>query len=91
MSLRGSCREHYGQSPPYPVVSGGQLNSNNSSLLQQAQGSGFPMGCADSAVLDGRRGSSMYEVNQWLWHLGRGKPQLDGLNVEETETGGCPR
>ncbi len=29
--------------------------------------SGFPMGCADAAALDGRRGSNVYEVNPWLW------------------------
>ena len=28
--------------------------------------SGFPMRCADSASSDGRRGSSVYEVNTWL-------------------------
>jgi hypothetical protein len=42
------------------------------------------MGCADAAVLDGRRGSNVYEVNPWLWHFGRGKPRLGGLTVAET-------
>ena len=46
--------------------------------------SGFPMGCADSAAVDGRRGSNVYEVNPWLWQFGRGKPRLGGLTVEET-------
>ena len=41
------------------------------------------MGCADSAAVDGRRGSNVYEVNPWLWQFGRGKPRLGGLNVEE--------
>ncbi len=27
----------------------------------------------------------MYEVNQWLWQFGRGKPRLGGLSVEETD------
>ena len=42
------------------------------------------MGCADSASSDGRRGSSVYEVNTWLWNFGRGKPRLGGLTVKET-------
>ncbi len=75
MSLCGSRQEHCCQSPPYPLISGGQLNSDSSSLLQQAQA---------SAVLDGRRGSTVYEVNSWLWQFGQGKQQLGGLNVEET-------
>jgi hypothetical protein len=36
------------------------------------------------SALDGRRGSNVYEINQWLWQFGRSKPQLGGLNVEET-------
>ena len=42
------------------------------------------MGCANSAAVDGRRCSNVYEVNQWLWQLGTGKPLLGGLTVEET-------
>ena len=42
------------------------------------------MDCADSAAVDGRRCSNVYEVNQWLWQFGRGKPRLGGLTVEET-------
>ncbi len=26
----------------------------------------------------------LYEVNQWLWQFGRGKPRLGGLSVEKT-------
>ncbi len=29
--------------------------------------------------------SNIYEVNQWLWQLGCGKPRMDGLSVEVTE------
>ncbi len=35
-------------------------------------------------VYTGRHCSNLYEVNQWLWQFGRGKPRLGGLNVEET-------
>jgi uncharacterized small protein (DUF1192 family) len=30
-------------------------------------------------------GSNVYELNQWLWEFGRGKPHLGGLSVTETE------
>jgi len=48
------------------------------------KGSAFPMGSADTANDDGRRGSNVYEVNHWLWMFGRGKPRLGGLSVAET-------
>ena len=46
--------------------------------------SGFPMGSADTADADGRRGSDVYEVNTWLWLFACCKPSLGGLSVEET-------
>ena len=48
------------------------------------KGSAFPMGSADTANDDGRRGSNVYEVNHWLWMFGRCKPRLGGLSVAET-------
>jgi hypothetical protein len=33
----------------------------------------------------GRRCSNVYEVNQWLWQIGRGKQRLGGLPDEETD------
>ncbi len=42
------------------------------------------MGSCDTAAADGWRGSNVYEVNQWLWQVGRGKPRLSGLSVEKT-------
>ena len=45
---------------------------------------GFPYGCADAAATDGQLGSNVYEVNQWLWQFGRGKPRLGGLAIEVT-------
>jgi hypothetical protein len=42
------------------------------------------VGCADSVAADGRRGSNVYEVNQWLWKFGHSMPRLGGLTVAET-------
>ena len=42
---------------------------------------------ADVANEPARKGSNVYEINQWLWQFGRerGKPCLGGLSVAETE------
>ncbi len=45
---------------------------------------GFQYGYADAAPTDGRWGSNFYEVNPWLWQVGRGKPCLGGLTIKET-------
>ncbi len=51
----------------------------------QHKRTGFPVGSCDTAAGDGWRGSNVYEVNQWLWQFGRGKPRLGGLSVEKTD------
>ena len=53
-------------------------------MFSKSRETGVPMGCADSAAVDGRRGSKVYEVNPWLWQFGGGKPRLGGLTGEET-------
>ncbi len=52
----------------------------------QHKRSGFPQAVhsCDTATAYGRQGSNVYEVNQWLWQFGRGKPHLGGLSVEKT-------
>ncbi len=55
-----------------------------SHIFSKHKDSGFPYGCADAAATDGRRGSSVYELNQWLWQFGRGKPRLGGLTIKVT-------
>ena len=51
----------------------------------QHKRTGFPVGSCDTAAGDGLHGSNVYEVNQWLWQFGRGKPRLGGLSVEKTD------
>ncbi len=41
----------------------GNSNPTIPYLYSKRRDSGFPMGCADAAALDGRRGSSFYKVN----------------------------
>jgi hypothetical protein len=53
-------------------------------MFNKSKDSGFQYGSADAAPTDGLRGSNVYEVNPWLWQLGRGKPRLGGLTIKET-------
>ena len=52
--------------------------------FRNLQRSKFPYCCADVAKELGRKESNVYEVNQWLWPFGRGKPRLPRETVSET-------
>ncbi len=80
----GSSSQYGGQSSTDPLVPGWLLDPYHSSPVQPAQEVWHPVGSCDTAAADGRRGSNVYEVNQWLWHFGCGKPRLGGLSVEKT-------
>ena len=73
-----------GRVPLIPLFLAGNSAPTIPHKFSKHKGSGFPMGSADTADADGRRGSNVYEVNTWLWMFGRGKPRLGGLSVEET-------
>ena len=74
-----------GRVPLMPLFLAGNSTPTIPHMFNKRRDSGFPMGCADAAAVDGRRGSNVYEVNPWLWQFGRGKPRLGGLSVEDTE------
>ena len=74
-----------GRVPLVPLFLAGNATPTIPHLYSKRKDSGFPMGCADAAAVDGRRGSNIYEVNPWLWQFGRGKPRLGGLSVEDTQ------
>ena len=73
-----------GRVPLIPLFLAGNKTPTIPHVFSKRKDSGFPMGCADAAALDGRQGSNVYEVNPWLWQFGRGQPRLGGLTVEET-------
>jgi hypothetical protein len=73
-----------GRVPLFPLFLDGNSTPTIPHKFSKHNNSEFPMGCADSASSDGRRGSSVYEVNTWLWNFGRGKPRRGGLSVKET-------
>ena len=70
--------------PLIPLFLAGNSTPTIPHKFSKHRGSLSPMGCADTAASDGRRGSNVYEVNTWLWNVGSGKPRLGGLTVEET-------
>ena len=74
-----------GRVPLMPLFLAGNSTPTIPHLYSKRKDTDFPMGCADAAAVDGRRGSNAYEVNPWLWQFGRGKPRLGGLSVEETQ------
>ena len=75
-----------GRVPLIPLFLAGNSTPTIPHKFSKRNGTGFPLGCADSAGSDGRRGCNVtvYEVNTWLWNFGCGKPHLGGLTVEET-------
>ena len=67
-----------GRVPLMPLFLAGNATPTIPHLHSKCKDSSFPMGCADAASVDGRRGSNVYDVNPWLWQFGR-------LSVEATE------
>ena len=65
---------YIGRVPLIPLFLAGNSTPTNPHKFSRHKGSGFPVGCADSAAAEGRRGSNVYEVNQWLWKFLRCKP-----------------
>ena len=65
--------------PLMPMFLSGNSMQTIQHCLSNLQRSKFPYSCADVAKESGRKGSSGYEVNQWLWRFGRGKPRLGDL------------
>ena len=74
-----------GRVPLIPLFLAGNSTPTIPHKYSKHKSSGFPAGSCDIADADGKRGSNVYEVNQWLWRFARGKPRLGGLSVEETD------
>jgi len=74
-----------GRVPLMPLFLLGNSTPTIPHELRKHRRSKFPYGEADAADASGKRGSNVYELNQWLWQFGRGKPRLGGLSVSATE------
>ena len=68
-----------------PLFLRGNFTPTIQCCFQNLQHSKFPQGCALASIESGRKGSKVYELNQWLWEFGRGKSSLGGSSVEMTE------
>jgi hypothetical protein len=73
-----------GRVPLMPLFLHGNSTPTIPHELRHLQHSKSPHCCTDAADESGRKGSNVYEVNQWMWEFGRGKPRLGGLSVTET-------
>ena len=73
-----------GRVPLIPLFLAGNSTPTIPHKYNKHKSSGFPAGSCDTAAADGKQGSNVYEVNQWLWQFGRGKPRLGGLTIKET-------
>ncbi len=82
-----SCFNMMGRVQLMPLFLAGNSTPTIPHKYSQHKRSGFPVGTVtcDTAAADGRQSSNMYEVNQWLWQFGHGKPRLGGLSVEKTD------
>jgi len=81
----GLAADVLGRLPLMPLFLLGNSTPTIPHELRKHRRSKFPYGEADAADASGKRGSNVYEVNQWLWQFGRGKPRLGGLSVSATE------
>ena len=67
-----------GRVPLMPLFLLGHYTPTIPHQLRQHRSARFPHRLADAADESGRKGSNVYEINQWLWQFGRGKPRLGG-------------
>ena len=65
-----------GRVPLTPLFLLGNYTPTISHQLCQHRSARFPLRLADAAEESGRKGNNVYEINQWLWQFGRGKPRL---------------
>ena len=75
-----------GRVPLMPLFLQGNSTPTISHQLRQHRSPRFPHGLADAANESGRKGSNVYDFNQWLWQFGWGKTRLGpgGLSVAES-------
>ena len=81
----GLAADVLGRVPLMPLFLLGNSTPTIPHQLRQHRRSKFPHAEADAADASGKKGSNVYELNQWLWRFGRGKPRLGGLSVAESE------
>jgi hypothetical protein len=81
----GSLDDLLGRVPLFPCHLAGNTTSTIPYKYAGRQQQAFEFGCADGQGPASRRGSHVYEVNDWLWNFGRPQPRVGGLSVSKTE------
>ena len=81
----GRVEDLLGRVPLFPCFLDGNTTSTIPYKYAGRQKQAFEFGCADGQGPASRRGSHVYEVNDWLWNFGRPQPRVGGLSVSKTE------
>ena len=83
----GRVEDLLGRVPLVPCFLDGTGNTTSTIQYKYAgrQKQAFEFGCADGQGPASRRGSHVYEINDWLWNFGRPQPRVGGLSVAKTE------
>ena len=81
----GRVEDLLGRVPLFPCFLDGNTTSTIPYKYAGRQKQAFQFGCADGQGPASRRGSHVYEVNDWLWNFGRPQPRVGGLSVSKTE------
>ena len=74
-----------GRVPLFPCFLDGNSTSTIPYKYAGRQKQAFEFGCADGQGPSSRRGSHVYEINDWLWNFGRPQSRVGGLSVAKTE------
>ncbi len=67
----GRVEDLLGRVPLIPCFLDGNATSTIPHKYRSRQKDAFDCGCADGAGTTSRRGSHVYEINNWLWNFGR--------------------
>ena len=81
----GRVEDLLGRVPLFPCFLDGNSTSTIPYKYAGRQKQAFEFGCADGQGPASRRGSHVYEINDWLWNFGRPQPRVGGLSVAKTE------
>ena len=81
----GRVEDLLGRVPLFPCFLDGNTTSTIPYKYAGRQKQAFEFGCADGQGPASRRGSHVYEVNDWLWNFGRPQPRVGGLSVSKAE------
>ena len=81
----GRVEDLLGRAPLFPCFLDGNTTSTISYNYAGRQKQALEYGCADGQGPASRRGSHVYEINDWMWIFGRPQPRVGELSVAKTQ------